>query len=205
MDREELTDDQVLAAVAGVSLITPDRLRNLLAAVRRTDGLPGDMAELGVYRGGSARVIAHARPDTTLHLFDTFAGLPYTEALYHNPTGHDLSKGRFACDRGAVETFLHGCKVVIHEGLFPESAWGIAGLRFSFVHVDCDLYVSARDAIAWFWRRMVLGGIMFFDDYGCDFTGVTDAVDEAFHSSAIEKQREASNGITIGCLVVKRG
>jgi hypothetical protein len=54
--------------VAGISLITPDRLDNLCAAAARTESVPGDMAELGVYRGGSALVLADLQPGKRLHL-----------------------------------------------------------------------------------------------------------------------------------------
>jgi len=193
----------IIARAEGISLITPGRLENLVRAVEATAYLPGDMAELGVYRGGSALVIAGTCSAKTLHLFDTFTGLPYQESDDKNPTGHDLSRGRFACAMEDVEIFLQSFRVKFHRGLFPMVAEDLDKLRFAFVHVDCDLYRSAIDAIEWFWPRVVPGGIMFFDDYGCDFTGVTDAVDEYFDGAKIQRQVEASNGIRIGCLVIK--
>ena len=36
--------------------------------------VPGDMAELGVYKGLTARLIHHYAPERTLHLYDTFQG-----------------------------------------------------------------------------------------------------------------------------------
>jgi hypothetical protein len=49
-------------------------------AVRQTAKLAGDLAEVGVYQGGSAKLIAEAKGDRPLHLFDTFEGLPETRA-----------------------------------------------------------------------------------------------------------------------------
>lgn len=189
--------------VAGISLITPDRLDNLCDAASKTADVPGDMAELGVYRGGSALVLADLQPSKRLHLFDTFSGLPFSETAAHNPTGHDLSEGRFSCPESEVRLFLGNRNVDIHPGVFPESASGLESLKFSFVHVDCDLYLSAKAAIEWFWPRLNSRGIMFFDDYGCDFTGVTDAVREFFPEQSIIHQVERSNGIKIGCFVSK--
>jgi O-methyltransferase len=37
-------------------------------------GISGDIAELGVYRGLTAKLIHHYAPEKTLHLFDTFSG-----------------------------------------------------------------------------------------------------------------------------------
>jgi O-methyltransferase len=190
--------------VAGVSLITPARLENLVKAAMKTRHLPGEMAELGVYQGGSALVIMDTCPLKPLHLFDTFTGLPWTELPEHNPTGHDLSEGRFSCSAMDAMMLLADKKCIFHVGVFPETAAGLEDLRFSFVHVDCDLYASAKSAIEWFWPRMVPGGIMFFDDYGCDFTGVTDAVHEHFSESEIHNQVDRSNGFAIGCFVIKK-
>lgn len=189
--------------VSGVSLITPARLENLRNAVRIAQHLPGDMAELGVYRGGSAFMLSELYPNETLHLFDTFTGLPFTEGPEHNPTGHNLNKGRFACDESDVQKLLAGKRVEFHPGVFPESANGLEDLCFNFVHIDCDLYASAKSGIAWFWPRVVAGGIMYFDDYGCDFTGVTDAVHESFSDEELHKQIDGSNGFQIGCFVKK--
>lgn len=189
--------------VAGISLITPERLENLCAAAAMTYEIAGDLAELGVYRGGSALVLADLPHGKLLHLFDTFTGLPNTEHPSHNPTGHDLSKGRFACPESEVRLLLGNRHVAFHPGFFPESALGLEALKFSFIHVDCDIYQSATAAIDWFWPRLEPGGIMFFDDYGCEFTGVTEAVHESFQASTIIPQIERSNGIRIGCYVCK--
>lgn len=186
----------------GVSAITPDRLKNLVHAVERTRGIPGDMAELGVYRGGSAKVIATVRPDAFLHLFDTFEGLPWDEERAIDPDGH-VTKGRFACPLSEVLEYLKGADVIAHKGLFAETCGAYTECVFSFVHVDCDLGDVAQQSIRFFWPRMSAGAIMFFDDYGCTFTGVTRAVDAAFAPEQIEKQYDMY-GNQIGALVVKR-
>jgi len=49
----------------------------LINAVEATANVPGDLAEVGVFDGASARlVLDHAPKHKTLHLFDTFQGLP---------------------------------------------------------------------------------------------------------------------------------
>src|SRR3954452_25293002 len=48
----------------------------LISAVTATEKLGGDMAELGVASGASAKLISEYAPSRTLHLFDTFEGLP---------------------------------------------------------------------------------------------------------------------------------
>jgi O-methyltransferase len=184
------------------SLITPDRMENLLRAVDRTRDVPGDMAELGVYRGGSAKAIADACPDKMLHLFDTFTGLPYTELSKYDPKGL-LTRGDFRASAMTCRAVIGDRNVRLYPGFFPNTTCRVRGVAFSFVHIDCDLHQSAVDAIEWFWPRMSEGGILYVDDYGCEFTGVTEAVNAAFSPEQIELQYDV-HGFQIGALVVKR-
>jgi len=48
----------------------------LYLAVRASGKVEGDLAEVGVFRGASARIICAAKGTCPLHLFDTFAGIP---------------------------------------------------------------------------------------------------------------------------------
>ncbi len=88
---------------------------------------------------------------------------------------------------------LVGCDALTHywPGVFPESAFiqysgGCSFDRvcydgFCFVYVDMDTYQSTRDAIEFFWPRMVPGGKILIDDYGWEpCAGVQKAVDEWF-------------------------
>lgn len=156
-------------------------LRDLLPSVRH---LPGDLAEFGVYRGGSARLIAEAVPDKVLHLFDTFAGLPEDDTA---PGGYH-KQGEFACSLAQVEASLRGCDVRFHPGRFPDTTARVpADTQYCFVHVDCDLYRGTVDAIQYFWPRLVTGGVLLFDDFDwpkCPGVGL--AVRAFFSAGAIE-------------------
>jgi hypothetical protein len=48
----------------------------IFRAVKQTSKINGDIAEVGVYRGGSSKLICEAKGNKRLHLFDTFEGLP---------------------------------------------------------------------------------------------------------------------------------
>ena len=154
---------------------------NLWALVRAVANRPGALAEVGVYRGGSAKFICAAKGAASLHLFDTFSGMPPV-----NPaTDGAFREGEF--NRTSVEQvrayLAEFVNVHLHPGIFPASAAHLAGadLRFKFVHLDVDLYESTRSALAWFYPRMERGGIIVTHDYG-DRTvpGVKPAFDEFF-------------------------
>lgn len=159
-----------------MSLLGPDRLAVLTDVVASVAHLPGDLAELGVYRGGSARAIHEVAPHRRLHLFDTFTGLPDPDPAHD--AHRNLTPGRFACDLARVAERFLGAAVTIHAGRFPDSVAGLVLPPLAFVHVDGDLYQTTRDALTVFWPILVPGGVMVFDDYGLDDTpGVALALD----------------------------
>ena len=132
---------------------------NLWALARSVAARAGALAEVGVYRGSSALILCAAKDNAPLHLFDTFPGMPEV-----NPaTDGAFRAGDFADgDMEQVRKFLAGYSDLhIHPGTFPASAAALQnpGLTFKFVHLDVDLHASTRDALAWFYPRMVRGGL----------------------------------------------
>ncbi len=147
----------------------------LCAQARRSAKIPGEMAELGVYRGGSARLICAVKGERPLHLFDTFEGLP--EATEHDPK---FRGGGFQGSLEEVQKLLQPFPAVhYHKGFFPQSAEALGDLRFSFVHLDVDLYQSTVSGLEWFYPRLHSGGILISHDYPVA-EGVRKAFDEFF-------------------------
>ncbi len=169
-----------LEEVRGRTLVNPVRCHVLDQYLRSVAGLPGDVAEIGVYRGGTARLLARtaAEEGRTVHLFDTFAGMPATD-----PQKDLHREGDFAdTSLEAVRAFLHDLpNVRFYPGFFPATTGPVEGLRFAFVHVDVDIHDSVRDCCAFFLPRLVPGGVMVFDDYGfLSCPGAREAVDVFF-------------------------
>lgn len=164
-----------IGRAVGHTLLTEDRLSNIARHVRDTANIEGDMAELGSFRGGSAKLISSFAPTKTLHLFDTFEGIPEDDEL---EGGH--KKGDFIADAEEVRRYLQGYKVQMHAGIFPSTAASIPGeSKFSFVHLDADIYQSTKAGIEYFWPRLVPGGLLVLDDYGWpNCPGVEKAVRE---------------------------
>jgi predicted O-methyltransferase YrrM len=133
--------------------------RQLLDIALRHARLPGHFLEFGVFRGGTIRYIANARPDITVHGFDSFEGLPEQWA------GYTLDKGAY----GRAGTLAKvPTNVQLHKGWFdstlPEWTKMNEG-AVSFVHIDCDLYSSTKTIFEQLAPRMVDGTIIVFDDY----------------------------------------
>jgi hypothetical protein len=155
---------------------------NLWTLTHSVARLPGALAEVGVYRGGSARLIAAAKGEADLLLFDTFTGMPAvnseTDGAFHEGDSGDTSVAQV---RAYLEEFP---AIHFHPGFFPDSARPLEqdpALRFKLVHLDVDLLASTRSALEWFYPRMVRGGLIITHDYG-DVTvpGVKRAFDEFF-------------------------
>lgn len=168
------------SAVAGLFtgrkpvLFSPGELLNIWEQSRIMSDHGGAFAEVGVFRGASAKLICEAKGQTPLHLFDTFEGLPDEVGAMDGR----FKKGMFAASESEVKKRLSVYEEVkIHKGFFPETAEAIKNLKFSFVHLDVDLYSVTRSALEFFYPRMLPGGRILSHDYGqCE--GVWKAFDE---------------------------
>ena len=50
--------------------------------------------------------------------------------------------------------------------------------KIKFCHIDVDVYEGAKEITEWLWDRLVVGGIIIYDDFGFSGTqGVTNFVE----------------------------
>lgn len=145
------------------SLLEPRQLDLLAEKVIQTQFTPGDMAEVGVYRGGSSYLIARTGSHKLLFACDSFEGLPEG-----NET-HDrldlMPKGAFQSSEQEVRNFLKPLNnAFIIPGWAPDCLPVEA--RYSFVHLDVDYYESTLKCLDYFYKRMSRGAVLVSDDYG---------------------------------------
>lgn len=165
------------------SLVTPDRMFMLLQWLDFALATAGEVAEFGVWRGGTAMLLrdhlASRAPDRVLHLFDSFAGLP--EADPRKDTHHRRGDLADVSEHAVRELFREDRGVVIHPGRFEDTVAEVQTQRFCFAHVDADLYRSVFFATEFIFPRLSPGGIVVYDDYGFrTCAGAKAAVDEYF-------------------------
>jgi len=132
---------------------------------------PGAIAEFGCFDGGSARILATlGRP---VFAFDTFDGIPAADFR----AGEDAENppGKFRPSAPPWRLFEQHPNVYPVVGRYAETLPTLAGLRFAFVYIDCDLYESYRQVLEYAVPRLD-GDVFMCDDYGC--TGAKRAVDE---------------------------
>ena len=151
-------------------------------------GLEGDAIECGVYRGGISALmglVLNSRCTTKdIVMFDSFEGSP------GRVEGKDLpyyELGSMKGDLRDVEEFMFQLAIrhVLVPGWFSDTFPGFVrrGGKICFLHVDCDLYESARQCLVHLFDRVVPGGVVMFDDYFDLGGGEKAAVDEWVVSS----------------------
>jgi len=173
---------------------------NIHRLVEFVSGIPGDLAEVGVYRGESACVICRAKGNRPLYLFDTFEGMPevkHAVDLHRRGDFHDTTLQ-------SVQTRLREFSGVRYcQGVFPESAAALSQeeLRFAFVPLDVALYGSTLSALRYFYPLISPGGVILSHDYrSISCPGVKKAFDEFFR----DKPERVIELWDTQCLVVKR-
>jgi O-methyltransferase len=113
-----------------------------------------------------AEVLSHFSAPPTLHLFDTFSGMPNNsipDRDYHKPSDFADTSLPAVQERLAE----HSSLCAFHCGFMPDTFSEVAKIeQYSLVHVDVDIYPSAIACCEFFWPRLAHGGAMIFDDYG---------------------------------------
>ncbi len=142
----------------------------IYSIVKTQTDLEGDIAEVGVFQGGSAKLICEAKKDKKLYLFDTFTGLPQvSENDTHFGHKHWYDNEFSNTSEESIKKLLNKYdNVDIIKGIFPESGKKIIDNKFCFVHLDVDLYKSTIDSLRFFFPKMVEGGIILIHDYHSD-------------------------------------
>jgi Macrocin-O-methyltransferase (TylF) len=143
--------------------------------------IPGDFAELGVWRGNSAAVLAFyaKRSNRDVFLFDTFEGFSGKDLA---GVDDDVSPAFDNTSLDIVRRVIGQSSSCCHyvQGYFPASIQEAHRSRsFAVVSLDCDLYEPTRAGLAFFYARMPQGGIFFLHDYSSKYwAGAKQAIDE---------------------------
>jgi O-methyltransferase len=167
----------------------------------------GALIEIGVWRGGTAALIATQAKNLGLrdkvYACDTFSGVVKAGAEDPNYLGGEHAD---TSQRSVEELFydtLNLDNIEVLTGIFPEETGGqVENLKFRFCHIDVDVYQSAKDATEWIWERLVPGGMAaVYDDYGWDTTpGIARYVDSQLQL----KDRTVLHNLNGHAIVIKR-
>lgn len=137
----------------------------ILSLARAQAGLDGDMAEVGMFQGGSAKLICAVKGDVPFWGFDTFEGLIDVGADDTHWGTTFFRNGAYRANEQAVRNYIGDAPgITLTKGYFPASAGKAADRRFSFVHLDVDTYASTLESLRFFWPRLVDRGVIVTHD-----------------------------------------
>jgi O-methyltransferase len=150
------------------------------------NGLKGDIVECGCYFGGMAAFIGLMRKtlemENEIILYDTFKGQPVgTEDMFMGnipittpvaaPSFREITPQNIKSVVGSLDgyTFV--------EGMVEETLVGRNHKEIALLRLDTDFYESTKCEFEILYPRLVRGGVLIVDDYGC-FDGSRRATDE---------------------------
>jgi len=187
------------------TMIAPRRLNELQFCVETAlrDGIPGDLIETGVWRGGAcifmrAVLAAHGVADRKVYVADSFAGVPKPDAArFPLDQGDTLHRAAMlAVSQAEVEDNfrkydLLDDQVVFLPGWFKDTLPSAPLERLAVLRMDGDLYGSTMEALTSLYPRLSPGGFCIIDDY--NWPGCRQAVDDYAAQHGIAFQRNTGD------------
>jgi hypothetical protein len=164
------------------TMIGSARMANVLDCTSRAlaDGIPGDLVETGVWRGGTAILLrgilaALGDPDRRVWACDSFEGLPVADAARYPQdvpmklhTFTQLAVGLDEVQANFARYGLLDDRVRFVKGWFRDTLPDVATTigSIAVLRLDGDLYESTIDALTHLEPRVSPGGFVIVDDYG---------------------------------------
>ncbi|MEV4256620.1 TylF/MycF family methyltransferase [Spirillospora sp. NPDC049652] len=165
-----------------VGLKRLDNIQHCLEQVI-ADGVPGDVIETGVWRGGAsifARAVlrAHGVTDRTVWLADSFEGMPEVDrdrypgdhAMNLHKCNDVLGVPLATVQRNFATYGLLDDQVRFLRGWFRDTLPTAPVERLAVLRLDGDFYESTMDALVHLYPKLSPGGFAIIDDYllpGC--------------------------------------
>jgi O-methyltransferase len=154
------------------------RLRQLRNAVEQVlqEGVPGDLLEAGVWRGGACILMrgilaAYGVSDRKIWACDSFQGLPAPSGRFEEDAGdksHTYPQLSVSLERVRANFSNYGLlddQVIFVEGWFKDTLRNIAADTFAVIRLDGDMYESTHDALGALYGKLAPGGFLIVDDY----------------------------------------
>lgn len=154
-----------------------------------------DFAECGCWKGTSAHFISTILKKENFtgnfFIFDSFEGLSEfrdedylkNESFYNLKNKNEKNVRKFfsSTEDEVIGNLSEFNFIDIQKGWIPEKFKNVSGKKFSFVHVDVDLYEPTLECLKFFYTRLEKNGVIVCDDYNSStYPGAKKAWDEFF-------------------------
>jgi len=201
------SDVETIQAVRPFTMTSAEKIYELLRSVEYIvrAGIPGDVVECGVWKGGSMMAVAFElrRLQATsrrLHLFDTFEGMTPPQKVDRSFRGEQASDLLDAADpetswvwaRGVLEqvrdalgrTEYPSELITYVKGKVEDTLPRAAPEQIALLRLDTDWYESTYHELRHLYPRLAPGGVLIIDDYG-HWEGARRAVDQYLREEGI--------------------
>lgn len=202
-------DEELIARVFGkYSKSSVERLRSMIDACRYVEdkGIPGDVVECGVWRGGNIILARLLCPSRVCWLYDTFDGMTEPDKVDTKADGYSASIPYFAklnnghkwalATRPEVETYFRKegvfdeskCKFVVGDVCKTLKVKENLPEKISLLRLDTDFYRSTKKELEVLYPLLSPGGILIIDDYN-HWMGARQATQEYFKKKGIRYEQ----------------
>ena len=141
------------------------------------DGVPGDVIETGVWRGGAviyakAVLEAHGATDRAVWVADSFQGVPPPDDAYPADAGdshwtaEELAVSPAQVRANFEKYGLWDDRIHFLEGWFKDTLPDAPIEQLAVMRLDGDLYQSTMEALEALYPKLSPGGFVIVDDYG---------------------------------------
>lgn len=158
----------------------PGRLENVQYCVENAlrDGVPGDLIETGVWRGGTtifmrAILKAYDITDRKVWVADSFEGLPKPDAeKYPSDAGdkhHSFKSLAISLDQVQANFKKYSLldeQVCFLKGWFKDTLPFAPITKLAVIRLDGDMYESTMDGLTHLYPKLSPSGFVIVDDYG---------------------------------------
>ncbi len=191
---------------AALTMCGEASVKHLLGALETivAEGVPGDLLEAGVWRGGLPiimRAFLRARDlaDRRVWVADSFVGLPSAPDdprdrvayVLMEPIVH-LAVSRAEVERAFAFFALLDAQVCFLEGWFADTLARAPIERLALIRLDGDFFESTMTSLEALYPKLSRGGYLIVDDYNLPL-GCKDAVDEYRARHRISAPMESIN------------
>ena len=185
------------------TMTSQERMYALYQAVKYVTQakVPGDFVECGVWKGGSAMLMAYTllglhEAGRKIYLYDTFAGMPKPTAKDQEIRSGQPALGIWKVNErkdhnefcyaslAEVKNNLQSTNypqddLVFVEGKVEDTIPGISPKQIAILRLDTDWFASTDHELRNLFPLVSKGGVLIIDDYGC-WSGAKEAVDKYF-------------------------
>ena len=180
------------------TMIGLKRLDNLHFCIQQVlrEGIPGDLIETGVWRGGAcifmrAALQAYGDNSRTVWVADSFEGLPKPDGRYSQDSGDRHWKKSeilgVPLDQVKANFSRYGLlddRVRFLKGWFKDTLPAAPIEKLAILRLDGDMYASTMDSLVNLYPKLSVGGYIIIDDYS-EIASCSQAADDFRRANAI--------------------